>query len=125
MEENGMTMTLEQLCVRYTTAHKESLDLTAENREVPDQYKSISSTIAKAIKPKLDRLSTVSVPYITNAFVDNEAAIERKMNAIGKTIPVSIPQYLASELYATNFNELDAQNQRIIKLLSMYICISI
>lgn len=92
----------------------------------PDSLSKKVKTLITNIKPKLDILDKINIPYIENVF-DVKPEILRKslQESCDCNIPDGLINTIAKELYSKDFNSMDISEQAIIKVLSVYLMIQI
>lgn len=97
-------------------------DILPEN--LPAEYEQITKVTVTHIRPQMKRLNQATWPFINAAFEDPIKA-RGLLKEKGEVIPPELLQRLTTDLYSTNFNDLALEEQNIIKVLAVYICISI
>lgn len=94
------------------------------DRNVPEQYDNPMRVIVNNIKCRLDKLDSYEFPYIESVFDDKFEAILDKNGE--EDVPDSVINTLSVALFDKLFNDLeDADSKSIIKVLSVYLLISI
>ena len=112
-------MMFEQFCL--TKATKEPL-FPGDETEIPERYKVAVDSLIEILKNRVEVLDRVNVPFVEAAFsTDYEKILEEKLP--DGEVPDSIIKHLAAGLYHNYPSRLDSNQQAIIKVLSVYICI--
>ena len=88
----------------------------------PVRYKGPSDVLIKNMRIKKDIIDKVDIPYIQNVFKGYfTVLIDKKLK--DREVPNTLIEYLADGIYGKRVNELTKDQRRIIKVLSVYICI--
>lgn len=102
-------------------ATERHVDIT-DSVDVPDQYIEPVNVLVNIMKPKMNRLKKISIPFIESQFDDIDTVcdvLDTKTN--NKDIPDGIINALSNALYCVKFNDLNNKDQAIIKVLSCYL----
>ena len=116
-------MSFSQFCEQIATADviRDTLNVI----DVDDDVKGRAHALCQIMKPKMGILDRITIAFIEESFKDMKK-VERSLSAYNDGY---VPDYLlktfAAELYGSEFDALDSNQQAIIKILSTYICISI
>lgn len=97
-----------------------------DDRNVPEQYEQVTNVTISILKPKMSRLDRIEIPFITaklNSCKTITDIIEEKLN--GDDVPDGILNTLSDGLYGKSFNDLTIDEQSIIKVVGIYLIISI
>lgn len=101
-----------------------SISVSPDDRNVPEQYEEVLDATIKIMKPKMNIVDRISVPFIEKTF-EKKPYIEICDELPNKEIPEGIINRLSIGLYDKVFNDLtDPDQQIIIKVLSVYIILS-
>ena len=117
-------MKLIDLAHKYVKTEKfEVPDDTSPN--VPDKYIEKVVGLGRLFKPCSTRLGNLEFPFVESAInsVDVEATAKSKLGC--SSIPDEVIQALSMGIYEKLYSELSEVECSIIKLLSVYIIISI
>ena len=92
--------------------------------EMPEDIAKRVKALCDIMKLKMDKLERVEIPFVESLFQD----IDKVEDIMEKEYNGDVPDYLlhnlSTNLYGQEFASLDADQQSIIKTLSVYICIS-
>lgn len=97
-----------------------------DDRNVPEQYEQVTNVTITILKPKMSRLDRIEIPFINaklNSYETISDVIEEKLN--GDDVPDGILNTLSDGLYGKSFNDLTIDEQSIIKVVGIYLIISI
>lgn len=106
-------------CAQLATEHH--IDIT-DSVDVPEQYIEPVNVLVNIMKPKMNRLKKISIPFIESQFDDIDNAckvLDNKTNNMD--VPDGIINALSNALYCVKFNDLKNEEQAIIKVLSCYL----
>lgn len=115
-------MIFEQFCKYHATNEQiSSIDVKDVDRNIQER----AHALCQIMKPKMTILDRIEIPFIEEAFKDM-AKVERLLSTYNEG---DVPDYLlrtfSENLYGSEFTSLNEDQQAIIKILSVYICISI
>jgi hypothetical protein len=97
-----------------------------DNFDYPDSLSKNVKTLISNIKPKLDILDKINIPYIENVFDTKPEVLKKTLQeSCNCDIPDGLINTLAKGLYSKDFNTMDISEQAIIKVLSVYLMIQI
>lgn len=111
-----------QKCMILTTP--DILTTNPEDVEYPESIQKKLDTLVINMKPKMDILDKVNIPYIEKVFDMKPEVIFKYLNeSCDGDIPDGVINVLSTKLYAKDFNDMSAGEQAIIKVLSVYLMI--
>ena len=116
-------MSFKNMCLKYASDEHIQVDDTSLN--IPDGYKRFVEWLIAYMKPKMHSLDTISIDFIEKYFEDVDDLTKLlNDNTNDEEIPDSVINVLSNELYdGKSVDELTDDEQAIIKVLSVYICI--
>lgn len=97
--------------------------ITSREEAVPNKYVGPVESLIKIMRPKMDILDRISIPFIEAAFADINEVTKTLDEQNNGDIPEGIIQTLSTKLYNRPLQSLNTDEQAIIKVLSCYICI--
>ena len=116
-------MVFSQFCKRLAT--NEVITETMNVTDVNDDVKGRAHALCQIMKPKMDILDKIEIGFIEEAFRDMDK-VERLLAEYNDgEVPDYLLKTLSATLYGPEFTSLNPDQQSIIKILGVYICISI
>lgn len=116
-------MVFSQFCKRLAT--NEVIAETMNVTDVNDDVKGRAHALCQIMKPKMDILDKIEIGFIEEAFRDMDK-VERLLAEYNDgEVPDYLLKTLSKTLYGPEFTSLNPDQQSIIKILGVYICISI
>lgn len=116
-------MVFSQFCKRLAT--NEVIAETMNVTDVNDDVKGRAHALCQIMKPKMGILDKIEVGFIEEAFRDMDK-VERLLAEYNDgEVPDYLLKTLSETLYGPEFTSLNPDQQSIIKILAVYICISI
>ena len=116
-------MVFSQFCKRLAT--NEVIAETMNVTDVNDDVKGRAHALCQIMKPKMGILDKIEVGFIEEAFRDMDK-VERLLTEYNDgEVPDYLLKTLSATLYGPEFTSLNPDQQSIIKILAVYICISI
>lgn len=113
-------MKFKEFCKQKATIGK--IDNISDSTVVPVEYAVAVESLITIMKNKLDVLDNINVPFIEAAFeCDYESILDNKLE--DGDVPDGIINRLSEGLYGKSTLDLNEDEQEIIKVLSVYICI--
>lgn len=113
-------MNFKQFCEQI--ANSECNLINVENISVPEVYSTAVESLIKIMKNKTEILDNINIPFIEASFeCDYETLLKEKLE--DNEIPDGIIYRLSEGIYNKTPSELSVDEQKIIKVLSIYICI--
>ena len=97
-----------------------------EDRNVPEQYEQVTKVTINILKPKMSRIDRIEIPFITaklNSYETITDVLDEKLD--GGDVPDGILNTLSEGLYSKSFNDLSIDEQSIIKVVGIYLIVSI
>lgn len=112
-----------EFCRRLVTKNRLTCPYTTD---IPERYKVPVKTLIDDLKCKKDIFDKINIPYIEPIFdgsydIDISAELDDKLP--DGEIPDGIINVLAEGIFGNKPNELTDDQQAIIKVLAVYICI--
>lgn len=116
-----MAIDFKRYCIKNTVHHK--LSIPDNPGEVPDIYKGTMERVLKDLSCRVKTLDHTSVPYIQDTldYIDD---MEKALAPTNGDIPESIIQEVTHSLYHRDFHDVSIDEQSIILIVSMYICVA-
>lgn len=116
-------MIFQQFCNSLVTTNDfSSVDVT--DQIIPDEYTDGTKGVIECTKHNRDVFDRIELSFVESAFRDRTKYLEKLANIPDGEIPDGIINKLSSEIFKTNAKELNVNQQAIIKVLAIYICIS-
>ena len=116
-------MVFSQFCKRLAT--NEVITETMNVTDINDDVKGRAHALCQIMKPKMDILDKIEIGFIEEAFRDMDK-VERLLAEYNDgEVPDYLLKTLSATLYGPEFTSLNPDQQSIIKILAVYICISI
>ena len=112
-----------QFCQRITTPFIVVENLSNDAEMTPDVRGRVS-VLCHIMKPKMEILDRVEIPFIEALFHDMDVVEDIMEQEYNCNVPDYLLREFSTELYGLDFASLNADQQAIIKTLSVYICIS-
>lgn len=97
-----------------------------EDRNVPEQYEQVTKVTINILKPKMSRIDRIEIPFIMaklNSYETITDVLDEKLD--GGDVPDGILNTLSEGLYSKSFNDLSIDEQSIIKVVGIYLIVSI
>jgi hypothetical protein len=92
--------------------------------DYPDSIDTKLHALISNVKPKLQILDKINIPYIENAFdIKPDVLKEHLEKSCECIIPDGLINTLSKELFNKDFNNMIVSEQAIIKVLSVYLMI--
>ena len=116
----------QDMCSRIVTGHVELKNNNVDNFDhFPETWKTTTEALITSLKPKRDRFDKVCLSYIQKEF-NNMNSVQKALdeNTTSGEVPDEILCHVSSGIYDKAFNDLDDNEQAIIKVLACYIIIS-
>lgn len=92
--------------------------------EVPNDIAERVTTLCNMMKPKMNKLDRIEIPFIEALFHDMDIVEDIMEKEYNGDVPDYLVETFSTNLYGQEFASLDSDQQAIIKTLSVYICIS-
>lgn len=113
-------MKFKDFCLRKT--YPGTFDNISTDVTVPGIYSIATNSLIEIMKNKISIFDKINVPFVEAAFeCDYEKILEEKL--IDGEVPDGIIHQLSIGLYGKQPTMLDEEEQAIIKVLAVYICI--
>ena len=118
-----MGLKFNEFCRRIAT---KTPIIISDSMDIPDKYTVAVNELIKDIKPKRDILDKISIPYVEPIFdgsydIDIVDELDTKLD--DGEIPDGIINKLSKGIFYKMAKELTDEQQVIIKVLAVYICI--
>lgn len=114
----------QEFCKRITAGSKDLSGVSTECAEMPEQYKEPVEVLVSMMKTKKKIFDKINVPFIESVFEDEEENKKILSEKIGDNdIPDAIFIRLSNGIFGENPSALNVDQQAIIKVLTIYICI--
>lgn len=110
-----------KFCENISTSEKIIVE-HSDDMDFPEKYQTIVSATIEIMKPKMDILDRVSIPFVEAVFNDMQD-VDAKLADLD--IPEGIINTLASKLYQKNVQNCNDREQAILKVLTVYIMLQI
>ena len=116
-------MIFEQFCKYHATNEQiSSIDVKDVDRNVQER----AHALCQIMKPKMEILDKVNIPFIENEFNKTPNELYKVLNpTCHGEIPDGLMNVLGQELYQKHFNDMSVSEQAIIKVLAVYLMIQI
>lgn len=112
-------MTFKQFCINISNPEHVDIPTTSTTPYKPDDmYENIINTM----KPKMDILDRINVPFIEAVF-DNMEEVKDLLENNSPDIPDGMILDISEKLYKDHFNNLNDEEQAIIKVIACYLSI--
>jgi hypothetical protein len=123
MEDTDMGF--RQFCKRIATDDTINITIPEDPMtvEIPYNLENTINVLTNMLKPLKKRFDTISVPYVEKYFNDMENVFKIMDEEYNNDVDDGIPYALSMYLYDTQFNELSADDQAIIKVLTVYLLV--
>lgn len=118
-------MGFRQFCKRIATDDTINITIPEDPMtvEIPYNLENTINVLTNMLKPLKKRFDTISVPYVEKYFNDMENVFKIMDEEYNNDVDDGIPYALSMYLYDTQFNELSADDQAIIKVLTVYLLV--
>jgi hypothetical protein len=118
-------MGFRQFCKRIATENTIEITIPDDPMTVgiPFNLESPIQVLTNTLKPLKKRFDSISVPYVEKCFSDMEKVFKVMDEEYDNDVDDGIPYALSMYLYDTQFNELSADDQAIIKVLTVYLLV--
>jgi hypothetical protein len=113
------------VCDRLATGNKITIKEPEDPNvvEIPFDLESDITALVDMIKPKMNRLDRVHIGFVEHIFDDLNQVNQILKEHYDMNIDDGVSYALSRYLYDKSFNDLDADEQSIIKVLAVYICV--
>lgn len=115
-----MAINFKKYCEKFTTDQKITIDASAE---VPDTYKSTMKIVVNDIRTRLGVIDHTPVGYIQDE-LDAVDDVDGALRITAGDIPDGLLEGVSNGLYGKSFNDVTIEEQSIIIITSMYICVA-
>ena len=112
-------MKFKQFCVNIANPDHVDISTNGTTSYEPDK---MCENIINIMKPKMDILDKINVPFIEATFEDMDEVVTLLENN-SSDISDGMILRLAENLYENHFNNLDDEEQAIIKVIACYLSI--
>lgn len=111
------------LCDRLATTDKITITEPEDPNvvEIPFDLESDITALVDMIKPKMKRLDRVHIGFVENVFDDLNRVNQIMKEHYDMNVDDGVSYALSRYLYDKSFNDLEADEQSIIKVLAVYI----
>lgn len=111
------------LCDRLATSDKITITEPEDPNvvEIPFDLESDITALVDMIKPKMKRLDRVHIGFIEHVFDDLNRVNQIMKEHYDMNVDDGVSYALSRYLYDKSFNDLEADEQSIIKVLAVYI----
>ena len=118
-------MGFRQFCKRIATDNVISINVPEDPMtvEIPFNLENHIRVLTNTLKPLRKRFDGVSVPYVEKCFDDMGAVYDILNEDYNNDVDDGIPYALSMYLFDTQFNDLSADDQAIIKVLAVYLLV--
>lgn len=118
-------MGFRQFCKRIATDNTINITIPEDPMtvEIPYNLENTINVLTNMLKPLKKRFDTISVPYVEKYFNDMANVFKIMDEEYNNDVDDGIPYALSMYLYDTQFNELSADDQAIIKVLAVYLLV--
>ena len=118
-------MGFRQFCKRIATDDTINITIPEDPMtvEIPYNLENTINVLTNMLTPLKKRFDTISVPYVEKYFNDMENVFKIMDEEYNNDVDDGIPYALSMYLYDTQFNELSADDQAIIKVLTVYLLV--
>ena len=116
-------MIFTKFCKLIATPGKMMIDPNCKT--VPEKYRERLHRLIKMLQPEMGMLDKIQVSFVETAMEDITYVTARLNETCGGDIPDAIINELALNLYYRAFNKITEDEQSIIKVLAVYLCIQI
>lgn len=96
-----------------------------EDRILEDKYVDILDITIRNLRNKRDIFDRVNVAYVENAITSDDFLTKLNEKLPDGEVPYMVIKRLSEGIFKKKPHELNVEQQSIIKILSIYICISI
>lgn len=118
-----MGKSFKEFCTKVAT--NEIVTVDSSDNSVPETYRTKLDSLVTIMRPRMKNLDRINVRFIEDAFEDiNEVKEKLDKKTVDGDIPDGVLNELSKKLYdGKSFNEIAQDEQMIIKVLAVYLCI--
>lgn len=117
-------MIFSKFCKQFATPVIVTDDLELSETPSEDVIKRVNVLCNEIMKPKMDILDKIEISFIEARLQDMEHVEDVLEHHYNGDVPDYLLHMLSTNLYGSEFNQLNLDQQAIIKTLSVYLCIS-
>ena len=119
--EVDMAINFRKYCINNTRSAK--VTIPSVTNEVPEMYKPTMERVLTDLSGRVALFDRTPVPYIQDT-IDRIVDMEKALSPTKGDIPDSLIETISTRLYGKSFNNINADEQSIIFIISLYICVA-
>ena len=116
-----MAINFRKYCINNTRSAK--VTIPSVTNEVPEMYKPTMERVLTDLSGRVALFDRTPVPYIQDT-IDRIVDMEKALSPTKGDIPDSLIETISTRLYGKSFNNINADEQSIIFIISLYICVA-
>ena len=119
--EVDMAIDFKKYCINNTLATKVAIPTVTD--EVPEMYKPTMERVLTDLSGRVSLFDHTSVPYIQDT-IDRVTNMDNALKPTNGDIPDALIETVSTRLYGKSFNDIAVDEQSIIFIISLYICVA-
>ena len=119
--EVDMAIDFRKYCINNTLATKVTISPVTD--EVPEMYKPTMERVLTDLSGRVSLFDRTSVPYIQDT-IDRITDIDKALSPTKGDIPDALIETISTRLYEKSFNDINTDEQSIIFIIALYICVA-
>jgi len=116
-----MAIDFRKYCINNTLATKVTISPVTD--EVPEMYKPTMERVLTDLSGRVSLFDRTSVPYIQDT-IDRITDIDKALSPTKGDIPDALIETISTRLYEKSFNDINTDEQSIIFIIALYICVA-